>query len=1427
MKKRIYAFALVFAMLMSVIAVPAAAETLTGDVLDDEMGYADINAVPWGTNWTSQRIEQPEGFTGAWADTTTPKVGAVEVKDGKIRTYRTGTLTNSDTVTVSRVLSTSAQPANDMTLEYEYMKEDKVKVYVNIASPTSWKGPLAITHLENGTFAAAGSGASLSGGNNITATGKVKVTIHLHKKEGNADVYVNDQLLKKGYQYDTRYGDFYDAGKVNFVLQNGTEMNQGVTINYIRYMETAEYANIAMAKDAASVDVTGLPKSGAAITENITLPTLPQTLSYGSTGVWESSDDSVLNAQTGVVTRSENDKQVTLSLKLSKFNEVGETVTQEQPTLSFRYTVTGTKAESGTPGTLPVSLAGDVLDDEMGYADINAVPWGYWRNGAVGNGTDNPAPYLFMYTTGGVNQPAGFNGTWYDDESKATKSGTIAVENGNLKLTRTAAKNAGDTISLNKFLTTGTQPADKMTVEFEYEKETGAKMQIGIQSPDNWRGALAVTQNANGTFSAAGNSSGTVNGSITSSGTTKITIHLDKGAKKADIYVNDQLLVKGYGYDTRYDGYYDAGKLGFTILKDSDQNKSVTIHYIRFMETAEYANIALAKDAKATIDVTGLPQSGATLENNLTLPTLNTLPYGSIPYLESSDDSILNAETGTITQRLEEQNVTLTLKLKKLNENGEYTISDNAVKQWNYTVAKSTATLQDDMNALRVNDLLGSNAAADSITTALTLPNTGKYAGSDITWSMLPEDAPIDLETGAVTRPVYGDDVPVKLMATLENGSETLTKEFDIVILTQPSFVKNLALGKPATASAVYAEAWGATEATDGNTTTTRWASRGSNNWIYVDLGAPTKVSALRFYEFAYRITAFVVEYSDDAQNWTAVKTVTGLPSSGTGNRPAYTTEFPAATARYWRLRQTAGSADISIFEVELYDTTQRFYESAVSVNDEALGSVQRTGGPGYTVGAEVVLSAQAGTTGKFIGWQLPEGLTLMEGTAQSPDIKYAQPQKNIEIVAEFEEKPAASIDVESAVYDKHEESENHKNIVVNFTAGDYVLQNIRCGKDVLEEGTQYTKKENVITLLQSWLETLSGEQTIVFQTDGGTQPSLKLEIGDSNPTVLIWEDLAAITKPDYQIQDGMTIPAVGPLHGSDIIVTSSNESALQVVRETQNGQLVNKLVVKAAASTNVTLTISGKLDGATASLPEIRCAVRGKGGSNGSGSGGSGGGGGNTVRPSGSGVVNYGTGTVPAPVQPNGTTPVQSSRFGDMPRDYWAHDYVELLVEKGIVSGDDKGNFAPEQQVTREEFVKMIVLTLGLATDSVAVLPFEDVAADDWSYPYIAAAYEAGIISGTGENVFGIGATMSRQDIAVVTARALDAAQVKILPVTATVQFTDEATAADYAAAAISRIARSGIVGGYPDGSFQPLGTITRAEAAKVLAQVIRLKEE
>ncbi len=622
-RNRGLALLLALCLLAGMAVLPVAAQDepgtlpvcLPGDVMDDEMGYADINGVPWGTGWKTSRVTAPAEWTGEiWPDSTEPKVGGVEVKDGNIRISRTGEITDSNTAAVTRVLSSQTQPDDNMTLEFEYEKEETAKLYMSISAATNWRGPLALVHNPNGSFSSAGQGGGTL--NNINATGTVKVTMHLHilredpeeaDKEtgGYATIYINDQLLVENYQYDPRYVGYYEPGNIGFTLQKGTEMNQGVTIHYVRYTETEQYAEIAMAKDAQSIDCQGLPQSGSAITESLTLPEIPENLPYGSAAVWNSSDDNILNAQTGEVVRGERDQTVTLSLNMSKLDENGEIATETTPTVSFQYTVTGTAAESDVPGTLPVRLPGDVMDDEMGYADINDVPWGYWKNGYPGGIADQtegkPLPYLHMYVTGAVAQPADFSGeAWYDDENRSSKDGAIEVVNGNLKLTRTAAQNTGQTVSLAKFLALDAQTVDKMTIELEYEKDPGAKLQIGLQAWNNWKGAFAFTHNEEGAFEGVNGSTG-----ITSTGITKMTLHLDKAEKTVDIYINDRLLKKGMAYDSRYLDFCDAGKIGFNLLNAGEPNKGVTIHAIRYMETAQYANIALAKD-KAALDADAL-----------------------------------------------------------------------------------------------------------------------------------------------------------------------------------------------------------------------------------------------------------------------------------------------------------------------------------------------------------------------------------------------------------------------------------------------------------------------------------------------------------------------------------------------------------------------------------------------------------------------------------------------------------------------------------------------------------------------------------------------------------------------------------------------------------------------------------------------------
>ena len=69
-------------------------------------------------------------------------------------------------------------------------------------------------------------------------------------------------------------------------------------------------------------------------------------------------------------------------------------------------------------------------------------------------------------------------------------------------------------------------------------------------------------------------------------------------------------------------------------------------------------------------------------------------------------------------------------------------------------------------------------------------------------------------------------------------------------------------------------------------------------------------------------------------------------------------------------------------------------------------------------------------------------------------------------------------------------------------------------------------------------------------------------------------------------------------------------------------------------------------------------------------------------------------------------------------------------MTEKGILSGKGEGIFDPESPVTREEFVKMLVLAL-FPDETGTGSPYSDVDASMWSFPYIAAANRLGLVYG------------------------------------------------------------------------------------------------
>ena len=125
----------------------------------------------------------------------------------------------------------------------------------------------------------------------------------------------------------------------------------------------------------------------------------------------------------------------------------------------------------------------------------------------------------------------------------------------------------------------------------------------------------------------------------------------------------------------------------------------------------------------------------------------------------------------------------------------------------------------------------------------------------------------------------------------------------------------NLALGKTAVASSVKNSALAARYAVDGDSAT-RWSSIYSGSeWIYVDLGSGQSVGAVAIQWGSSYASAYRVQVSADASNWTDVFTASG------GDGGTDEISFAAAAARYVRiLGETPATAyGYSIYELAVY----------------------------------------------------------------------------------------------------------------------------------------------------------------------------------------------------------------------------------------------------------------------------------------------------------------------------------------------------------------------------------------------------------------------------------------------------------------------------------------------------------------------------
>jgi photosystem II stability/assembly factor-like uncharacterized protein len=158
--------------------------------------------------------------------------------------------------------------------------------------------------------------------------------------------------------------------------------------------------------------------------------------------------------------------------------------------------------------------------------------------------------------------------------------------------------------------------------------------------------------------------------------------------------------------------------------------------------------------------------------------------------------------------------------------------------------------------------------------------------------------------TPGAPQPFYGSGASDAIISKVSFGVDT------------PPSGRNLALSRPAVASSIEGYQYAAVKAVDG-ITSTRWSSQFSDpQWIYVDLGQRTNVSAVRLTWETASAADYLIQVSDDATNWTTIRNVTN--ASGGVNDLGVT-----GSGRYLRIYGTRRNTawGYSLWELEVYGT--------------------------------------------------------------------------------------------------------------------------------------------------------------------------------------------------------------------------------------------------------------------------------------------------------------------------------------------------------------------------------------------------------------------------------------------------------------------------------------------------------------------------
>lgn len=206
-----------------------------------------------------------------------------------------------------------------------------------------------------------------------------------------------------------------------------------------------------------------------------------------------------------------------------------------------------------------------------------------------------------------------------------------------------------------------------------------------------------------------------------------------------------------------------------------------------------------------------------------------------------------------------------------------------------------------------------------------------------------------------------------------------------------------------------------------------------------------------------------------------------------------------------------------------------------------------------------------------------------------------------------------------------------------------------------------------------------------------------------------------------------------------------------------------------------------------------------------------------------------------------------QKAKLSDI-QGHWAEQQIEQAVAEGWVDGYPDGSFHPDDTITQAEFTKMLLAAFRLTPDSETVTWMWNnkkwahdkgwTVAIETYYPaltdmnthwltkqgWLKAAYASGVLipADYDGGKYGPDLPVRRYTIALQTIRAMGMVSTAQKIATDDLTYSDNAQIQDWVKGYVKVAAQNNVMSGYPDGSFGPKRTATRAEAVVTVARAL-----